>query len=203
MSSPEKLGTGYGIARKRVQEYDLSGLEPHAIGHARSQLSLVDAAGLQLQPQDVGVGISQVLPVVVAAQDINASVVCIEQPELHIHPSVQVGLGDLFIDGALNNGLSFLIETHSEHLIMRLQRRIRETSRGELPDHQSSVEATDVNVICVGRDETGVAFATSIALDEDGKFLDRWPTGFFPERMREALPKEVRDKIRAARPVER
>ena len=198
MSSADKLGTGYSITRKQIREYDLSELEPTPIGRTRSRIELVDAAGLSHQPQDVGVGISQVLPVVVAAHDSSASVVCIEQPELHIHPAVQVALGDLFIDGALNHDLSFLIETHSEHLIMRLQRRIRETTNGELAEGQSAIDAEDINVVYLGRDDVGTVTATSIGLGDDGKFQDRWPAGFFPERMREALPKEVRDRLRAA-----
>lgn len=128
MQSPAKLGTGYAVTRKAYQEFDPNHPVPQPIGPIRKRAQLVDGAGLTLQPQDVGVGISQVLPVVVAAQDGSASVVCIEQPELHIHPAVQVGLGDLFIDGAVNQGLSFLIETHSEHLILRLLRRIREAA---------------------------------------------------------------------------
>lgn len=196
MFSPSKLCTGYSIIRKQIQEYDLNGLEPTPIGSRRSRIELVDATGMSHQPQDVGVGISQVLPVVVAARDGSASLVCIEQPELHIHPAVQVALGDLFIDGVLNHNLSFLIETHSEHLIMRLQRRIRETTNGELVEGQSGIDAEDLNVIYLGRDDAGIVTATSIRLSGDGKFQDRWPAGFFPERMREALPKEIRDRLR-------
>lgn len=197
MNGEDKLNTGYAIARKRVQEFELNGPQISPNGRVRSRLALVDEIGLAHQPQDVGVGISQVLPVVVAAQDGNASVVCIEQPELHIHPSVQVGLGDLFIDGAMNKGLSFLIETHSEHLVMRLQRRIRETSAGDLPAGQMPLSATDVNIVCVDRNDIGAVCAVEIGLDPDGKFTDRWPQGFFPERMREALPKEVRERLAA------
>ncbi len=198
MSSPDKLGTGYSIARKQVQEFDLSEPIPQAFGRAHARVALVDSYGLSLQPQDVGVGISQVLPVVVAAQDGSASVVCIEQPELHIHPAVQVGLGDLFIDGALNHDLSFLIETHSEHLVMRLQRRIRETSAGELANGQVALSAGDVNILCLDKNDAGTVVAFSVGLDADGKFKDRWPRGFFLERMRETLPKEVRDRLAAS-----
>lgn len=197
MHSPAKLGTGYAVTRKAFQEFDPNHPVPQPIGPIRKRAQLVDGAGLTLQPQDVGVGISQVLPVVVAAQDGSASVVCIEQPELHIHPAVQVGLGDLFIDGAVNQGLSFLIETHSEHLVMRLQRRIRETSAGDLPQGQPPLSATDVNIVCVDRNDIGAVCAVEIGLDPDGKFTDRWPRGFFPERMRETLPKEVRERLAA------
>jgi predicted ATPase len=92
-----------------------------------AEIKLVEMrSGLRLDPSDVGVGISQVLPIVVGAVLPGGSVVAIEQPELHIHPAMQVALGDLFIEGATKRGMSFLIETHSEHLILRLMRRIRE-----------------------------------------------------------------------------
>ncbi len=129
----------------------------------------------------MGVGISQVLPVVVAAQDANASVVCIEQPELHIHPSVQVGLGDLFIDGALNKGLSFLIETHSEHLILRLLRRIREAAELPTSDPSSTITPALLGVYSLTR-HNGTANATEIPVNSDGEFGKAWPQGFFDER---------------------
>lgn len=198
MSSPAKLATGYSLSRKRLQEFDVSTPEATPVGRRRTRIALTDAAGLSHQAQDIGVGISQVLPVVVAAQDATASIVCIEQPELHIHPSVQVGLGDLFIDGAQDKQLSFLVETHSEHLVMRLQRRIRETTAGELPPQQTPLTATEVNIIYLDRNDDGTVHAVEVGLDQDGKFTDRWPRGFFPERMREALPKEIRERLTAA-----
>lgn len=53
--------------------------------------------------------------------------ILLEQPELHLHPRAQADLGDLLID-ALNEGHRFIIETHSEHLLLRLRRRIAETT---------------------------------------------------------------------------
>lgn len=64
MQSPLKLGTGYAVARKAFQEFDPNLPVPQPIGPIRKRAQLVDGAGLSLQPQDVGVGISQVLPVV-------------------------------------------------------------------------------------------------------------------------------------------
>lgn len=181
MSGADKLGTGYSITRKQVQEFDLTDAKPKPFGPLRPRIALVDAAGLSHQPQDVGVGISQVLPVVVAAQDSSASLVCIEQPELHIHPAVQVGLGDLFIDGALKHELSFLIETHSEHLILRLLRRIREAAGGdaELTDSSLTPELIGVNYLSK---EGGRMVVTSLPVNADGDFDKPWPRGFFEER---------------------
>lgn len=184
MAHTDKLGTGYSINRRQVQEFDLSQLEPEPFGSVRPRVALIDEAGLSHQPQDVGVGISQVLPVVVAAQDSSASVVCIEQPELHVHPAVQVGLGDLFIDGALNHGLSFLIETHSEHLILRLLRRIREAAEDEGAVLKKLVVPGLVSVYCLTR-EGGSVKVDEIPLNEKGDFDKPWPQGFFDERGQE------------------
>lgn len=199
MQSPARLGTGYAVTRRAYQEFNPNHPVPQPIGPIRKRAQLVDGAGLTLQPQDVGVGISQVLPVVVAAQDGSASVVCIEQPELHIHPAVQVGLGDLFIDGAMNQGLSFLIETHSEHLVMRLQRRMREQAAGELPDGATRIKPDDVSFIYLDRSDEGTVAACHIGLTADGKFDSPWPRGFFSERAVEVLPAAMRAKLEAAR----
>lgn len=183
MSGADKLGTGYSLSRRQLQEFDVSTPEPRPVGRRRPRIALIDGAGLTHHAQDIGVGISQVLPVVVAAQDAAASVVCIEQPELHVHPAVQVGLGDLFIDGALNKGLSFLIETHSEHLILRLLRRIREAA-----DHRDAEatserpltpDALGVNYLCK---EGSRVTVTMLPVNTEGDFDKPWPRGFFEER---------------------
>ena len=132
----------------------------------------------------MGIGISQVLPVVVAALEPSASLVAIEQPELHIHPAVQVGLGDLFIKGAKEYGINFLIETHSEHLILRLIRRIRETTENEIPPGVIGIKPADVAVIYVQSTNAGVELVP-LPIDETGEFTTRWPKGFFDERAEE------------------
>lgn len=181
MQSSAKLGTGYAVTRKAFQEFDPNHPVPQPIGPIRKRAQLVDGTGLTLQPQDVGVGISQVLPVVVAAQDGSASVVCVEQPELHIHPAVQVGLGDLFIDGAVNQGLSFLIETHSEHLILRLLRRIREAAEVTNKAIDLPLSPALIGVYCLSK-RNGAVTIDEIPVTQDGDFAKPWPQGFFDER---------------------
>ena len=84
---------------------------------------------IELSPQDIGVGISQVLPVLVSALHQRTGILAVEQPELHIHPAFQVTLGDLFIEQIRERpDLNFILETHSEHLTLRFLRRIRETN---------------------------------------------------------------------------
>lgn len=181
MLQPDKLATGYGLQRATLQQMEVVDGVASVLGPEARRIFLVDQAGLRHQPQDVGVGISQVLPVVVAACDPQASLVCIEQPELHVHPSVQVGIGDLLLDGALNNGLSFLIETHSEHLILRLLRRIRETAENELPGDMHAVTPDDVMVVYLEKNGDSVT-AHVLPINEQGDFDTPWPRGFFEER---------------------
>jgi len=140
--------------------------------------------GVDVFPSDVGIGISQLLPVVVGALAKKVSILSIEQPELHIHPALQVALGDLLIYASKQKNKSFIIETHSEHLMLRLLRRIRETSGDELEDADYSFDPADLNVVYVECIE-GETRLIPLRVDEDGEFLDRWPNGFFGERAEE------------------
>ncbi len=142
--------------------------------------------GYEVSLPDVGIGISQVLPVVVGALLQKQSILAIEQVELHIHPKIQVNLGDLFIR-QLNetdfNGI-FLIETHSEHLLLRLLKRIKQTNKEDLDKNQDILLPKHLSIIFV--DPTGKGSKMrSIGVDKRGKFTDLWPNGFFEERYKE------------------
>ncbi len=117
---------------------------------------------------DVGFGVSQVLPVLVQSYYAEAdSTVIFEQPEIHLHPSVQSHLADVFIDAARTQGVQFLIESHSEHLLRRLQRRLAE----------GVVTAEDVSLYFVEYGPEGSQLR-ALELDETGN-IKNWPTGFF------------------------
>ena len=154
----------------------------------RTEIALRDfEKGILVAPGDVGVGISQMVPVIVAALRDQDGVLGIEQPELHVHPAIQVGMGDLFIQAAgsdsdqLFAGKSLIIETHSEHIMLRLLRRIRETTDDELPPGVKGLSADDLSVIYVESGLEGVQFRP-LRVDHEGEFRDRWPHGFFEER---------------------
>lgn len=143
-----------------------------------------EAMNIELSPHDIGVGISQVLPIVVAVLHHKTGLVAIEQPELHIHPAFQVAMGDLFIEQVREClGLFFIIETHSEHLMLRFLRRIRETGEGEAPENRTLAPA-DLSICFIERGGDGIS-CLPIRVDEDGDFIDRWPRGFFDERAEE------------------
>ena len=148
----------------------------------RKSVELVSTRiGRPVRMFDVGVGISQLLPVVVATLDLNRpTITAIEQPELHVHPRLQVELGDLFAQQAVKGGI-FLVETHSEHLMLRLLRRIEETHSGELPEGKPPVRPNQVSVVFVEQVD-GEVKTTPLGIDETGEFKDRWPHGFFHER---------------------
>jgi predicted ATPase len=76
---------------------------------------------------DVGFGVSQVLPVLVLCYYVpEGSTIILEQPEIHLHPAVQAGLADVLIDAVQVRDVQIILESHSEHLLRRLQRRIAE-----------------------------------------------------------------------------
>jgi hypothetical protein len=123
---------------------------------------------------DVGFGISQLLPFIVQALATEGQIISIEQPEVHVHPRLQADIGDLLAECAKRLGNQFLIETHSEHLVLRLQKLIRE----------GPLKPDDVSIIYVTRGSEG-SRVQRLALDDTGDFIDEWPGGFFPERLRE------------------
>ena len=134
---------------------------------------------VDVSPLDVGFGVSQVLPIAVELLTSTERVLCIEQPEIHLHPKLQTELGDLLIyaTAEVGNANQLIIETHSEHLLLRLQRRIRE---GSLPPN-------DIAVYYLEPETEFGSVVRRLRLDEQGVFLDPWPTGFFEESLQEIL----------------
>jgi len=205
LGDEDKLNSGYRIERRQFKEIDLSDplilqlLTGRAFDEADqdarvglesvpSQTRLVISKAdcdLELRPHDVGIGISQVVPVVVTALLGEKRLLAIEQPELHLHPKLQAELGDLFIEAALGNRRHIIVlETHSELIPLRLMRRIRETQNGNMSTVRSPVTSDDVAIYYM---ETfkGTTVTTHLELSRQGQLLDPWPDGFFEEGFRE------------------
>lgn len=154
-------------------------------GLERSELVLLDERGRMLSFGDVGAGVSQMLPVLVIGSSAKESLVAIEQPEIHLHPALQAELGDVFIESALGpNKNTFLLETHSEHLILRIMRRIRETKQGRLPAGAIPIGPEHVSVVYVEPGPDG-SVIREMPLNSQGELIKSWPGGFFEEGFRE------------------
>ena len=219
VSDPQKLNTGYQLERleyrrvpipgpfaayfqRGLQEDDIFDLQAlfEELPRERQVAFRELRTGLLVGPSDIGVGLSQLVPVVIAILQEEKDLLAIEQPELHVHPAIQVGLGDLLISGIraadqeMAPGRTLLVETHSEHIMLRLLRRIRETTENELPPGAPALHPDEVAVIYVELPQSNDVAAgdgnvkfTPIRISDEGEFVDRWPAGFFEERVDEVL----------------
>jgi predicted ATPase len=107
-------------------------------------------------------------------------IIVIEQPEIHVHPRLQAELADLLVASVVDRRNQLLVETHSEHLLLRLQRRLRTSlERG------SNISPDDICILYVDSLADGRAAVTHIPVGQDGQFLKEWPEGFFEERYNE------------------
>lgn len=153
----------------RLVDVDESGTVLALLGDERAGFDNINVANM-------GEGISQLLPIIARVLTTRpGGALLIEQPELHLHPAAQADLADLFIAGALTGGRQYIVETHSEHLVLRLRRRIAE----------GTLRPDQVSILYVERDGKS-STVRPLDLNNEGNF-DDWPEGFFEERYREAL----------------
>jgi hypothetical protein len=137
---------------------------------------------LQVNLADAGAGLAQVLPILVqcaldeqAGQLADPPLQIVEEPEMHLHPAAHAELADLYLRTAQATGTRFLIETHSETLLLRLRRRIAE----------ENAYSADMVGIYVADQHDGVSTVRRISLDDLGNLGDEWPEGYFSQDYRE------------------
>ena len=119
---------------------------------------------------DVGFGVSQVLPVIAMLLSAPAgSIILLEQPELHLHPNAQSALADLMLYAAEKRGLQLIVESHSEHLLRRLQRRIAEVE-------QEFARPENIKMYFCAPGKTGSTIC-EVKLDKYGQIAN-WPPNF-------------------------
>lgn len=133
---------------------------------------LVENEGEASNLKDVGVGVSQVVPIIVAALFAKPGhIVIVEEPESHLHPLAQPELADLFASVRRERNVQFIIESHSEHFLSRLQRRVAE----------DLVSPDEVAIYFVNRSGR-MAELEPLRLNLYGE-IDNWPEKFFGDEM--------------------
>ena len=134
--------------------------------------------GPEVRLTDVGFGVSQILPVIVLCYYVpEGSILILEQPEAHLHPKVQTELADVLIDAVTNRNIQIILESHSEYLLSRLQRRIAE----------KEIASVDTALyFCEIRD--GTSEMKPLDVDEYGN-IRNWPQDFFGDVTGELIKK--------------
>ena len=151
------------------------GLQVRQLGRSARYELLVLNDGEMSNLKDVGVGVSQVLPVVVAALFAQrGSIVLVEEPESHLHPLAQTELAEMLAAVSRDRGVQFIVETHSEHLLRRMQTLVaRETVRTDA-----------LRMYFVERDGKTAKLLT-LEVDPFGS-IKPWPEHFFGDSAGEA-----------------
>ncbi|WP_200248875.1 AAA family ATPase [Lamprobacter modestohalophilus] len=149
-------------------------LEPIQVGRSTRYEIVVHRDGVAANLRDVGIGISQVLPVLALAffAPVGATII-LEEPEIHLHPLAQSVLAELFVEVSRQRRVQFIIETHSEHLFRRLQTLIA----------KQETTADQCRLYFVDRQGPDAALQ-SLELDEFGR-ISHWPDKFFGDALGE------------------
>jgi predicted ATPase len=174
------------LVAERLQVMGLiHAFEVKQLGKHRKEYEVLVRTGARMPEvklTDVGFGVSQVLPVIVECFYVQPnSVVLFEQPEIHLHPRVQAELADLFIDAVtaredgLERNCQFIVESHSEHFLRRLQRRIAE----------KRLTVDDAALYFVSTQEDH-ATLEPLDLDMFGE-IRNWPENFFGDEMEDLV----------------
>ena len=128
--------------------------------------------GPEVRLTDIGLGVFQILPTLALCYYVpEGSILILEQPEAHLHPKAQADLADILIDVVKNRNIQIILETHSEHLLRRLQRRIAEE---EILASDTALYFCQVN--------DGTSEIEQLNMDEYGN-ITNWQQYFFGDEM--------------------
>lgn len=182
----EKRNLGKGKTKKTFQEIiaywlkELKLIQSFSITEIAEGTNLYQATvkrdnnGTEALLTDVGFGVSQVLPALVLLYYVpEGSIILMEQPEIHLHPSVQSDLADFILQVAKHRKIQVIVESHSEHFLRRFQKRIAEE---EYPADELKLYFCDI--------KEGSSILTDLRLNLFGE-IENWPENFFGDEMKE------------------
>ncbi len=164
-------GVSSWLARMKVADK----LEVRQLGRSTRYEVVVHRDGVAANLRDVGIGISQVLPVLTVAHFAPpGSTVLLEEPEIHLHPLAQSVLAELFVEISRRRKVQFVVETHSEHLFRRMQTLIA----------QKKTNTQNCAMLFVERNKAD-AVLRPLDVDKFGS-VKNWPVNFFGDSVGEA-----------------
>lgn len=201
------MGVGFTAVCRKLEIHDPDA-QKNPIAYDPQIVFAKPGRNLRSSHADLGYGVGQLVPIFVAGSSSGSQgIKVVEQPEAQVHPGLQAQMGDFFIGQASD----WLIETHSEHLILRILRRIREThavptepSKREddlwnsvEPENQASdqempsevpgalrLHASEISVVYIEPGDNG-SEVILLPATKDGGFSKPWPGGFFEEQFKE------------------
>lgn len=168
-----KVLDGVSAWLKRMKVADR--IAARQVGRSTRYELVVSRDGIDANIRDVGIGISQVLPVLTLAHFAPAgSTIILEEPEIHLHPLAQAVLAELFVETSRKRKVQFIVETHSEHLFRRMQTLIA----------QQKTTANECAMYFVER-ANKQAQLRALQVDDFGAVVN-WPEHFFGDSVGEA-----------------
>lgn len=198
----EMIGRGRGRSKVTLEQYVAQWLKDLGLIHDFRVESLTKGRPVfevrvrrsETSPEvlltDVGFGVSQILPVLVLCFYVpRGATIILEQPEIHLHPAVQSGLADVLMDASSKRGVQILLESHSEHLLRRLQRRVAE--------QKASKDNVGLYFCSTSSTSGGGSTITPLDLDVLGN-IRNWPKDFFGDEFGEiaAMSQAARQRRR-------
>lgn len=156
-----------------------------------------EKSNLSLSVLDVGFGVSQLLPILVEGLVAKRKTICVEQPEIHLHPKLQAKLAEFFcITSGLivekngkkqksakktsDDNVQWIVETHSEVILRKIQHLVKQQKASGNTIAQGLIKILYV------RSVEGVGnVVDELRIDENGDLIDKWPIGFFDEALQE------------------
>ncbi|MBP4137658.1 AAA family ATPase [Flavobacterium geliluteum] len=160
--------------KNNFENWQLKVIETKIVTETKYEIAISNSVLNSINIKQTGQGIHQLLPLIVRTymEDLEPTLIIIEEPETHLHPAAHGNLAERFVDSFLeDNNKNYLIETHSQNFVLRMRRLIAE---GILKADQLAIYYVDFN------EELNESTLESIKID-DGGGVEKWPDGIFSE----------------------
>ena len=118
---------------------------------------------------DTGYGVSQLLPIIYNSISDKSQTILVQQPETHLHPRLQAEVGTLMADSLNSFRKNWIVETHSEIILLRLLKLIR----------TGKLKSDSLRVYYIDKSKKGGSCIKKMHISKEGELITQWPKGFF------------------------